>query len=123
MTMVRGRFLVVDDHIDLAENLAEILGAAGVEAVTAASAEAGLQVIEAGGIAALITDYRLPGRNGAQFISELRRRGNTIPAIVMSAYTDDDTIGAARAAGAVRVLAKPIDLEQLMFVVQTLGAA
>jgi DNA-binding NtrC family response regulator len=121
--MVLGRILVVDDHIDLAENLAEILGRAGVQTVTAPSAEAGLLVIEAGGIVGLITDYRLPGRNGAQLISELRSRGNGIPAVVMSAYTDDDTVRDARAAGAMRVLAKPVDLEQLMVVVRALSEA
>ena len=53
---VMGKILVVDDHIALAENIAEILSEVGLEAV----AEDGLRVIELGGIGALITDYRLP---------------------------------------------------------------
>lgn len=123
MSLGRGRILVIDDHIDLAENLAEILGAMGIDAVTAASAEAGLAVIEAGGIRAVITDYRLPGRSGAQLIAELRQRGSRIPAVVMSAYSDDETIRLARSAGALDVLAKPVDLDRLMATVQSLGHA
>jgi len=110
----RAQILIVDDHADLAENLAEILAAAGYDAVTAPSAEAGLARIDAGGITALVTDYRLPGMTGAQLIAELRRRGDRMPAVVMSAFTDDETIGRARAAGAADVLAKPIDLDRLM---------
>jgi DNA-binding NtrC family response regulator len=121
--MSRERILVIDDHIDLAENLAEILAAMGIEAVTAPSAEAGLAVIEAGGIRAVITDYRLPGQSGAQLIAELRRRGSRIPAVVMSAYSDDETIRLARTAGALDVLAKPVDLDRLMATVQSFAHA
>jgi CheY-like chemotaxis protein len=33
----------------------------------------------------LIVDYQMPGMNGLEFLSELRRRGNEVPAIMMSA--------------------------------------
>jgi CheY-like chemotaxis protein len=116
-----GTILVVDDHVDLAENLAEILESAGYGVAVADSAESALARIEAGGIAALITDYRLPGRSGAELITELRRRGNTIPAVLMSAYTDPGTIEAGRAAGALDVLAKPVGIPKLIEVVATLA--
>ena len=109
-----GKILVVDDHVDLAENLAEILADAGYEAITAPSAEAGLARLQVGDIVGLITDFRLPGLNGAQLITELRKSGNRIPAIVMSAFTDDETIDVARAAGAADVLPKPVQLDRLM---------
>jgi DNA-binding response OmpR family regulator len=115
------KVLVVDDHVDLAENIAEILAGAGHEAVVAASAEEALRLFEAGGIAGVITDFRLPGRNGAQLIAELRRRGSRVPAVVMSAFTDDETIGQARAAGALDVLPKPVDISRLMSAVASLG--
>ena len=115
--------LVVDDHVVLAENIAEILSDGGHEVVTAASAEIGLRLIAQGGIGARITDYRLPGRSGAQLIAELRRNGNGIPAVVMSAFTDDETIQISRAAGALAVLAKPVDLETLFSAVEAMGHA
>jgi two-component system response regulator (stage 0 sporulation protein F) len=115
------RILVVDDHLDLAENIAEILQGAGYETAVAGSAEAALERIGEGDIAALITDFRLPGRNGAELIAELRRRGNDIPAVVMSAYTDEDTIDTAEQAGATEVLAKPVPIPRLMALVEALG--
>lgn len=118
---IAGKILVVDDHVDLAENIAEILIGAGYDAVTADSAEAALARFERGDIEALITDFRLPGRSGAELIAEMRRRGNTIPAVVMSAYTDEGTIESSEAAGAFDVLSKPVEVARLMALVQALG--
>jgi DNA-binding NtrC family response regulator len=118
-----GAVLVVDDHVDLADNIAEILRGIGRDAVTADSAEAALDLVIAGGIGVLLTDYRLPGWSGAQLIAELFRRGLGLPAVVMSAYTDDETIATARGAGAVDVFAKPVEIGRLLALVQTLGSA
>ncbi|HEY0713103.1 MAG TPA: response regulator [Polyangia bacterium] len=116
-----GTVLVVDDHIHLAENLAEILEGVGYQVEVADSAEAALTRIERGGVVALITDYRLPGLTGAGLIAALRQRGWDMPALVMSAFTDDETIATSRSAGAYDVLAKPIEIERLLELVGTMG--
>jgi DNA-binding NtrC family response regulator len=118
---VHGKILVVDDHVALAENLAEILESAGYDAAVADSAEAALVRLESGDIGAVITDFKLPGRNGAELITELRRRGSHIPAVVMSAFTDDATLHRARVAGALEVLAKPLDFRKFFAVVEEMG--
>ena len=92
-----GRILIVDDHVELAENLAEILEGAGYLTTVAASAEAGLVAIGRGDVVALVTDYRLPGMNGAQLIAELRRREILIPIVMVSAFADDQAIARATA--------------------------
>jgi CheY-like chemotaxis protein len=80
----------------------------------ALSAEQALDTVESDEFHGLVTDFRLPGLNGAQLIDELRRRGRGIPAVVMSAYSDDQTVAVARAAGAIAVLAKPVGIAQLL---------
>jgi DNA-binding response OmpR family regulator len=117
-----GTILVVDDHIHLAENLAEILEELGYEVAVATSAEAALERIGQGGVAALVTDYRLPGLSGAALIAELRRRKQDIPAIVISAFTDDETIATSRSAGAFEVLAKPVEIDRLLSLVEDIGS-
>src|SRR6516165_8336319 len=121
--MKRGRVLVVDDQIEFAENIAEVLQSIGFQTDIATSAEAGIARIRAGGITALITDFKLPGRSGAEMIDELRRTGERIPALVMSAYTDDRTINASQAAGAWLFLPKPVPLQTLMHVFESLAKA
>jgi two-component system response regulator QseB len=112
--MKRGRVLVVDDQIELAENIAEVLAGIGFDTEVATSAEAALARVARGGITALVTDFKLGDRTGADLIDELRRAGQRIPALVMSAYTDDGTIHASEAAGAWLFLPKPVPLEKLL---------
>jgi DNA-binding NtrC family response regulator len=110
--------LIVDDNVALAENLAEILASEGLAAASVATPEAALARVSEGDIAALITDFRLPGMNGADLIAEIRRRGYALPAIVVSAHTDPDTIASSGSAGALLVLPKPVDIGRL---IETVG--
>jgi DNA-binding response OmpR family regulator len=119
--MKSGHVLVVDDQIALAENIAEVLQGIGFETEVAGSAEAGLERIGRGGITAVVTDYKLPGKTGAQLIEELRHRGLRIPVLMMSAYTDEMTIDRARAAGAWLFLPKPVPLPTLIDAFESLA--
>ena len=119
--MKSGCVLVVDDQIEFAENIAEVLQGLGFETDVASSAEAGLERIRQGGVTALITDFKLPGWNGAELIEEIRRLGNRIPALVMSAYTDDRTMDRAQAAGAWLFMPKPVPLSALMEAFESLA--
>jgi CheY-like chemotaxis protein len=115
-----ANILVVDDHIALAENIAEVLESAGYCAWTAPSAEQALEAMDHAEVHALVTDYRLPGLNGAELIREVRRRGRHIPALVMCAYSDDGTIESAKATGALDVLCKPVALSRLLTLISEL---
>ena len=109
-----GSILVVDDHVELAENVAEILDCAGIPAQTAFCAELALDALARGRFAALLTDFCLPGLSGAELIRTLRAQGSDIPALVMSAYTDAATREDAERAGAVAVLPKPVAIPELL---------
>jgi len=54
----------------------------------------------------LVTDYHLPGTNGLALIDELRRRGVTIPAILITS-APSRTLAARAAAGGVAIVEKP----------------
>ena len=60
----------------------------------------------------IVTDYRLPGINGAAFIKRFRGTHPDVRAMVISAYTDATTIDEATDAGAT-FMAKPLDFELL----------
>jgi len=104
--------LVVDDNQDLAENIAEILSLRGFAATVVASAEEALPKALPDGPELLVTDFRLPGINGAELVRQVRQRRQEVRAIVISAYTDDRTIAAARDVGA-EFLSKPVDFGAL----------
>jgi DNA-binding NtrC family response regulator len=119
--MKRGRVLVVDDEVALAENIAEVLESIGFQTEIATSAEDAIARVRRGGITGLITDFKLPGQTGAELIDALRRGGERIPALVMSAHTDHRTIQRSHAAGAWLFLPKPVPLEELMRVFESLA--
>jgi DNA-binding NtrC family response regulator len=118
-----GKILVVDDYLELARNTAEILELEGHFSVVAGSAEEALEIVAQGGIAVIITDFRLPGANGAELITAVRLSGLDIPAVVVSAYSDQETIDMAERAGACAVLVKPVDFRRLAEVLEVATGA
>jgi len=110
--MAPSRILIIDDNVNFAENIAEILQIEGHLTEIATSAEEALSRALADRSEVVITDYRLPGINGASLLRQLQAMGLRVHAIVMSAYTDERTIADARNAGATFV-PKPIDFEAL----------
>src|SRR5262249_5762310 len=104
--------LVVDDNQHFAENIAEILGMRGFAAAIATSAEEALPIALAEAPELLVTDFRLPGMTGAERVRKARERLLGVRAVVISAYTDDNTVAAARDAGA-DFLPKPVDFGAL----------
>ena len=115
------RVLIVDDNVNFAENIAEILQIDGHLTNIAASAEEAFPMALASEPDVVVTDYRLPGISGADFIKKVRRMQKGLLAVVVSAYTDERTINASRDAGAT-FMAKPIDFRLLTRLVRETSA-
>lgn len=117
------RVLVVDDNVALAENIAEALELEGYLTAVAASAEEALAQTLQNEFTVVVTDFRLPGIDGAELIRRVLRARTGVRCVVISAHADEGTVRSAEAAGA-RFLAKPFDLRQLArFVRNVEGAA
>jgi DNA-binding NtrC family response regulator len=107
-------FLLVDDNAAFAENLAEILRDAGHEVVTANGGDAALRAARSRRFDALVTDMRMPVMSGAKLVHEIRRGDPQLPAIVVTAYTGEDDLVAARNEGLLAVLPKPVPVQRLV---------
>jgi DNA-binding NtrC family response regulator len=115
--LMRRRILIIDDNVGLAENLAEILEMHGYATTVASSAEEALSMVGPPVPDVVVTDYRLPGINGASLVRQLGAMGLHVNAVVMSAFTDHDTVEDATSAGAA-FLPKPVNFETLGRLVQ-----
>jgi two-component system response regulator (stage 0 sporulation protein F) len=107
------RVLVVDDDAAVLSTYRRLLRRAGFEAVTEADP---LKVLENGhaeGVDLILLDYRMPGLDGLSLLAELRRRECTAPAILISAYLNEDLVNQARMLGVARMLEKPVDVSSL----------
>jgi two-component system, response regulator PdtaR len=111
---MKRRYLVVDDNPSFADNLAEVLRDTGAEVTIAGSGAEALKTTAAGCFDVLITDMRMPIMNGARLVHEIRRIDPGLPAVVVTAYTAEDDLGAARDEGLLAVLPKPAPLDRLI---------
>ena len=65
-------------------------------------------------VACLIVDYLIPGLNGLELVSELRKRGSQVPIFMITATTDPTVERRATALGVRRVLKKPLSNRVLL---------
>jgi DNA-binding NtrC family response regulator len=109
--------LIVDDDPDVGDLLSEYLEFCGARAIVARSAEQARALLDAGTpVAAVVTDYAMPGEDGLALLAHLRSRStaSALPVVMISGHdTHGEIAAAARALGA-EFLAKPIDLVALM---------
>jgi two-component system nitrogen regulation response regulator GlnG len=104
---------IVDDETNLRWVLGRALEAEGHRVESFATAEDALVRLAEHAPDVLISDIRLPGRDGLALLEELRRGRPELPVIVVTAHTDLPNALAAYGGGAFEYLPKPIDLDEL----------
>jgi DNA-binding response OmpR family regulator len=106
--------LVVEDDPALAGLLRRLLTSDRHVVELASSGEAALEVIDAqAGLNAIILDVVLPGISGVEVARRLRRRGATVPIVMLTARDTVDDRVAGLDAGADDYLVKPFAYEEL----------
>ena len=113
-TAGRARLLVVDDDADMLRLLSMRLGAAGYAVTAVGSAEAALAQLDIERPQLVISDVRLPGRDGLALFDEVRQRHPSLPVILLTAHgTIPDAVEATRR-GVFTYLTKPYDARELL---------
>jgi PAS domain S-box-containing protein len=108
------RVLVVEDNVDAAEMLGEILAAAGHEVAIAHDGEAGVARARAFAPDVVICDIGLPGLDGYEVARRIRADGARSPTLIaLTGYALPDDRERALEAGFDRHLAKPFELTAL----------
>jgi CheY-like chemotaxis protein len=116
---LRGQFvLVVDDDPDSCWLMRALLEARGAVAKTAGSVSEALDILDSETPTVLVSDLRMPFRDGHDLIREVRAREagapRRMPAIAVTGVGDDEARGRALADGFDAVLLKPIHSELLI---------
>jgi two-component system response regulator MprA len=109
------RILVVDDERAVRESLRRALELEGYEIELAGDGEDALQRLEADEQPdAVILDVLMPGVDGLEVCRRLRRRGVTLPVLMLTARAEVENRVAGLDAGADDYLVKPFALEELL---------
>jgi DNA-binding NtrC family response regulator len=114
--MAAGRILIVEDEDKLRRVVQLHLESAGFEVDGAPTAEQAMPLATVANL--IITDLRLPGMDGLQFIQQLQSRGIPAGVVVMTAHGSVETAVEAMKLGAADFLQKPFSLDHLTTVVQ-----
>lgn len=108
-----GRVLVVDDHAQARESVAFTLRQAGHHVQGLSSAVEALKRLGRESYDVIVTDLKMPGMTGLEFLAELKRRKTASQIIMVTAYATVATAVDAMRQGAFDFLEKPFGAEAL----------
>jgi two-component system NtrC family response regulator len=118
MTQKGPRILVVDDDELVSEMLGDILLDAGFVVTTASSVDEALEAATRRDIDVVLTDVNLKNSSGFELLEHLRGRSPSTPAILLTAFLDDETEDLANELGAYAAIAKPFHNGDLVALVR-----
>jgi len=110
---------IVDDDASLRRSLRNLLMSLGFRVETFASAESFLESVHPDGVGCMVLDVRMAGMSGVDLLRHLAATGSPVPAIMLTAHTDDETRRRSLEAGAVAFLEKPVRSDALLAAVRT----
>ncbi|MBT5414505.1 MAG: response regulator [Rhodospirillaceae bacterium] len=116
----KARILVVDDEPRATEMLDRFLTMRGYSVFTARDGEHATALFQKQGAELVITDYRMPRKDGRALIDELRSVVPELPFIVVSGSLNIADLSSELRQIGVEVMAKPIDLRNLPAMIQKL---
>jgi DNA-binding NtrC family response regulator len=109
--------LVVDDQPNMRLSLEAVMADEGYQFRAAESAEEALALLEKEKFFMVITDGRLKGMSGYEFLNHIRSRWPKVPVLMITAYATPKLAVEAIKAGAIDYLAKPFAPEELLHAV------
>src|SRR5881296_3949292 len=109
--------LVVDDEKNMRLSLEAVMAEEGYEIRAVDSAEAALRLLEQEEFFMIITDARLNGMSGYEFLGQLKQRWPNVPVLMITAFATPKLAVEAIKAGAIDYLAKPFAPEELLHAV------
>jgi two-component system response regulator FixJ len=113
---------IIDDDAAVRDSTAALLKSAGFVIRSYASGRAFLKDFPSTAAGCILLDLHMPDISGFKMLDILRARGNRAPIVLFSGRTDPETEEFARSSGAVAILAKPVDDNHLVEVIQKLLA-
>jgi two-component system nitrogen regulation response regulator GlnG len=109
---------LVDDDASIRWVLERALRQGGMTPTAFEHADAVIAALRRGRPDVLVTDIRMPGKNGLELLTEIRASQPELPVIVMTAHSDLDSAVAAYQGGAFEYLPKPFDIDQAVDLVR-----
>ena len=107
------KILLVEDTDSLRDVLCQVLEAESYAVSQAASAEEALKLVEDNDFTMILSDLKLPGMDGVDFIKKTREHDSSVPVVVMTAFGSIEIAVDAMKVGATDFITKPFEPQAL----------
>ena len=107
------KILIVDDETPTLEMLELFLGALGYAVLTARNESEGFEIFKRENPPIILTDVKMPGKDGLTFLEEVKERRPETEVIVITGHGDQDLAQRAFSLKATDFLHKPLDTDAL----------
>jgi DNA-binding NtrC family response regulator len=115
---MRFKLLIADDEKNIRQGLAAALEMDGYQVETAADGDEGWKRFQKGDIDLVITDLRMPGLSGEEFLRRISAETPGIPVIILTGHGTVENAVEAMRNGAYDFLTKPVNLDRLSLLVK-----
>jgi len=113
------RVLIVDDDPTFCMMLKTFLAQNGFEVKEVFSATSGSRAFQNSDFDIVLTDYRLPDKDGIELLKEFKAMKPNVPVILMTRYADIRTAVNAIKLGAFEYVAKPVNPDEILLTIRT----
>ncbi|WP_173051974.1 nitrogen regulation protein NR(I) [Candidatus Nitrotoga sp. AM1P] len=109
---------IIDDDRSIRWVLEKALVRSDINFTSFASADEASAALQHGTPQVVISDIRMPGSSGLDFLQKIRERIPSLPVIIMTAYSDLESAVSAFQGGAFEYLPKPFDVDQAVALIR-----
>jgi len=113
------KLLILDDEPDMLKLLSMIIREkTPYEPVTTNNPHEALELVQKGGFVLMITDLKMPGLDGIEVLTAIRRTNEDIPIIFITAYGSVESAIETMQKGGFDFITKPFKKEQILFTIE-----
>ena len=112
------KILIVEDKESMAQMLRETLELEGYEIIIARDGAEGIRIIRENKADVVLTDLKLPRKDGIEVLKISKDENPLIPVIVMTAFGSVETAVNAMKLGAYDFITKPVDTDYLLLLIK-----
>lgn len=116
--MAKSKILIIDDDVDICTLLKRFLERKDYEVLTAFKGQEGIDSALKNDLDLVLTDFRLPDKEGLAIIKEIKAKKPNLPIIVITGYSDVNQAVKSIRLGAYEYVTKPIYPEEILLKIE-----